>query len=46
LCFRKKLGCIPKYTELRFSVIPLERQKFFTVREHSETGFEDEFLST
>jgi hypothetical protein len=42
---RKELGHIPHYTMLRFSVTPFKRQKFFTVRELTEIGFEDEFLS-
>jgi hypothetical protein len=42
---RKKLGCIPHYTMFRFSVTPFKRQKFFTVRELIEIGFEDEFFS-
>jgi len=45
LCIRNKVGHIPQFTELGFSITPFKRQKFVTVRDLMEIGFEDEFLS-
>ena len=44
-CIRNKVGHIPQYIKLRFSVTPFKRQKFFTVGYFMEIGFEVEFLS-